>query len=80
MLQYTKPDIVCGTESWLGGIKPDKSPDTDHIKSSEIFPDYLNIYRNDRNLQGGGVFILVHKMIISEEKPDLVTDCETEWV
>ena len=80
VLQYTKPDIICGTESWLGGVKPGKSPDADHIKSSEIFPDYLNIYRNDRNLQGGGVFILVHKTIISEEKPDLVTDCETEWV
>ena len=27
-LQYTKPDIVCGTESWLSS----------DIKSSEVFP------------------------------------------
>ena len=80
VLEYTKPDIICGTESWLNGIKPGKSPTSDHIKSAEIFPDYLNVYRNDRNSEGGGVFILVHKTIISEEKPEHVTSCEIEWV
>ena len=79
VLQYAKPDIVCGTESWLRGIKPGKTPETNHIKSSEIFPDYVTTYRNDRDTLGGGVFILVHKSLISEERPELVTSCEIGW-
>ena len=79
VLQYTKPDIVCGTESWLRGIKPGKTPETNHIKSSEFFPDYVTTYRNDRDTLGGGVFILVHKSLISEERPELVTSCEIDW-
>ncbi|WAR10776.1 hypothetical protein MAR_035852 [Mya arenaria] len=48
---YIKPDIICGTESWLHGIKPGKtSPDA--IKSSEIFPEEYTIYRNDRGSRG----------------------------
>ena len=46
MLHYIKPDVVCGTESWL---KPD-------IKSSEIFPDDVVVYRKDRGTLGRGVF------------------------
>jgi hypothetical protein len=80
VVNYTKPDIICETESWLKGVKPGKNPTKDAIKSSEIFPsDYLH-YRNGRGTLGGGVFILVHKSIISIEQPELVTDCEIEWV
>jgi len=80
VLQYVKPDIVCGTESWLRGIKPGKNPTQDHIKSAEVFPDNYNVYRNDRSTRGGGVFILVHKSLTSVEQPEFVTDCEINWV
>ena len=45
LLNYTKPDVVCGTESWLNK----------DIKSSEIFPtnDY-QVFRKDRDSLGGG--------------------------
>ena len=25
-LDYVKPDLICGTESWLKGVKPGKEP------------------------------------------------------
>ena len=31
-VDYVKPDIICGTESWLKGVKPGKSPTNDAIK------------------------------------------------
>ena len=37
-------------------------------------------YRNDRETLGGGVFALVHNDIIAVENPELVTNCELEWV
>ena len=52
LLLYTKPDIVCGNESWLAK----------DIKSSELFPDEYQVFRKDRiDGGGGGVFILVKK-------------------
>ena len=68
-LHYLKPDIVCGTESWLKGIKPGKNPRRDTIKSNEIFPHNYNVYRNDRGTLGGGVFVLVEKLLTSVEQP-----------
>jgi hypothetical protein len=41
IINYTKPDIVIGTESWLKGVKPGGNPITDAIKSSEVFPIQL---------------------------------------
>ena len=79
-LEYIKPDIVCGVESWLTGVKPGKPQAPDAIATSEIFPDDYNVYRNDRNSSGGGVFIMTHKSLTVEEKPDLVTECEINWV
>jgi len=61
-------------------VKSGKNPIKDAIKSSEIFPSNYLHYRNDRGTLGGGVFILVHKSIISIEQPELATDCEIEWV
>jgi len=78
-LDYIKPDIVCGTESWLKGIQPGKNPTTDTITSSEIFPSNYRVYRNDRGTRGGGVFILVHEDIVSVEQPNFVTECEVDW-
>lgn len=79
-INYIKPDIVFGTESWLSGVKPGKPPTSDAVKSSEIFPSDYNVFRNDRNSFGGGVFILVHNSLIAEEQPKLVTNCEINWV
>ena len=79
LIEYTKPDIVCGTESFLRGVKPGKDPEQNSIKSPEIFPPEYNVYRNDRNTDGGGVFILIHKSIVSMENPEFVTNCEIVW-
>lgn len=37
------------------------------------------VYKNDRSTTGGGVFILVHTNLVSEEKTEFVTDCEIVW-
>ena len=39
-LNYIKPDVVFGTESWLRGVKPGKPDSADAIKSSEVFPSH----------------------------------------
>jgi hypothetical protein len=49
LIDSTKPDVIFGTETWL-----DPS-----IKDSQFFQEGYNIYRNDRNLNGGGVLIAV---------------------
>jgi hypothetical protein len=64
------PDVICGTESWLG-------PD---VKSSEAFPPDYVAYRRDRGTIAGGVFILVHKTLVSSAAPELQADCEMTWV
>ena len=79
LVDYTKPDIVCGVESLLHGIKPGTNADLDAIRSSEIFPDHYNVYRNDRKDGGGGVFLLIHKSLTSVESPEFVTNGEMNW-
>ena len=79
-LDYLKPDIVCGTESWLSGYKPGSNPAQNAIKSSEIFPPEYIAFRNDRGTLGGGVFVLVKQDIIAVEQPQFTTSCEIEWV
>ena len=44
-VNYIKPDIICGTESWLKGEKPGKNLTKDAIKSSVIFPNNYTAYR-----------------------------------
>ena len=78
-LDYVKPDLICGTESWLKGVKPGKEPAKNAIKTSEIFPSDFIIHRNDRMSRGGGVFTGVRKSLIADEQTQLVTDCEIEW-
>ncbi|XP_071144075.1 uncharacterized protein [Mytilus edulis] len=69
LIESTKPDIIVGTETWL-----DSS-----IKDSQYFPDGFNIYRNDRNLSGGGVPIAVNDTYITSSVTELQTDCEIAW-
>ena len=78
-LDYVKPDIICGTESWLKGVKPGKEPSKHAIKTSEIFPDDYIFHRNDRISRGGGVFTGVKKNLVATEQIELITDCEIEW-
>ena len=71
-VDYIKPDIICG-------YKPDKTPTSDAIKTSEIFPDNYNVFRNDRGILGGGVFIAVQNNISAVECVDFITGCEIEY-
>ena len=57
LLDSADANIIIGTETWL---RPE-------IKSSEIFPDYYNIYRKDRKDGYGGVLIAAKDDITSEE-------------
>ena len=78
-LDYVKPDLICGTESWLKGVKPGKEPSKNAIKSSEIFPNDYIFHRNDRMSRGGGVFTGVKKNLVATEQTELITECEIEW-
>jgi hypothetical protein len=53
MIRSTYPDIIFGTETWI-----DNS-----IKDSQIFLRGYTIFRNDRNLSGGGVLIAVKNQL-----------------
>ena len=71
-LQYTKPDVIIGCESWLDPA----------ISNSEVFPDGYNknVIRRDRNKFGGGVFISAKdELELSEIKTDTESDCEIVW-
>jgi hypothetical protein len=56
LLSVSNADIVFGCESWF-----DES-----VCNNLIFPSHFDIYRNDRNLNGGGVFIAVKDFLRSE--------------
>ena len=77
---YMKPDIICGTESCLNGVKPGRDPDKNAVKTSEVFPDTLTVTRNDRTHGiGGGVFVATSENIMQDPQPQLGTDCEIVW-
>ena len=78
-VDYIKPDIICGTESWLKGYKPGKTPTSGAIKTSEMFPDSYNVFQNDRGTLGVGVFIAVQNNISAVECVDFITGCEIEY-
>ena len=61
--------LVMGTESHLDGA----------VFDSEVFPSNYTVYRKDRNIHGGGIFVLVEKSIPSSV---IETDspCEIIWV
>ena len=66
-LNYMKPDLVCGTESWLRGVKPGKPPAQEAVRSSECFPPNYVAHRKDRGSLGGGVFILTKEDLVTTE-------------
>ena len=72
VIQQTKPDVICCTETWL---KPE-------INTPEIFPSNLGyqVYRDDRiSAPGGGVLLAISNKILSQEQPDLKSDCNGVW-
>ena len=62
-------NIIIGTESHLDGS----------ILNSEIFPSHYQAYRKDRNIHGGGVFVLVDNNIPSSQVM-IDSPCEVVWV
>ena len=64
------PDVICGTESHL-----DQS-----FYASEIFPDEYDVFRKDRALGGGGVFVCIKKQLQGLEEPSLNVQAELIWV
>lgn len=57
LVNMTESQVVIGTESGLDG----------NVHGQEIFPGNYSCYRKDRNSCGGGVFIIVHESIVSNE-------------
>ena len=71
LIHSTNADIVLGTESWLNSS----------IRSSEIFPANMNVFRRDKlGSNGGGVFIAISDKYIVSHQPQLETNCEITWV
>lgn len=69
VLDLVSPHVVIGTESWLDST----------ISDSEIFPSNYRIYRKDRNVQGGGVFVMIHSSLNSTHINVQSSSCETVW-
>ena len=68
-LDIHRPYIVLGCESKL----------CNSMCSYEFFPKNYTVFRKDRNVNEGGVFVATSDRIISYEIPDLDTDCEIIW-
>lgn len=67
LIDLHKPDIVLGCESKLDSTIP----------SYSVLPSTYDIFRKDRSLHGGGVFIGVRNDIITTEEVRLdVHNCE----
>ncbi|KAK6188800.1 hypothetical protein SNE40_004902 [Patella caerulea] len=70
VLESLKPDAVIATATWL-----DPS-----ITDNQAFPANYKIWRRDRTTSsGGGVLIAIEDDYISNEVPELQTDCEIIW-
>ena len=69
LLHEHQPDIVCGTESHL----------ENGITTSEVFPKGFDIFRKDRSLGGGGVFVAVSDKYVACKVDALETNCEAIW-
>lgn len=66
LILSVQADIILGTESWLD----------DSILDHEVFPRCFNVYRKDRSLHGGGVFLLVNNNLQSHQL-DLAENIES---
>ena len=71
-LDFHQPQIVAIQET-----KIDSS-----ISAAELFPEtcQYNVYRKDRNSNGGGVMLLIHKDISHMPITELENDSESVWV
>ena len=69
VVDYVKPDVIIGTESWL-----DSS-----IHNSEVFPPNLIVHRKDRNLNGGGVFVAVNNNYNTSSVAEGDSNSEVMW-
>lgn len=69
LLDLVTPEVVIGTESWLDST----------ITNNEIFPSNYTVYRKDRNLRGGGVFVMVHSSLNCSRIEVESASCETAW-
>ncbi|XP_064633636.1 uncharacterized protein LOC135491593 [Lineus longissimus] len=69
-VQYIQPDAIIGCESKLDNT----------INSTEKFPPGYKVFRKDRTLHGGGVFVAIKDCYQCEELTDLDTEAEIIWV
>ena len=70
VLVQENPDIICGNEAHID----------ENFYTGEIFPDSYDVFRKDRNIHGGGVFIGLKRYLIGLEEESLNSDCESMWV
>ena len=61
-----KPYMILGTGSHLD----------DSIYSSETFPPNCEIFRKDRNIHDGGVFVAVKDSTVASSQPNLSSHAE----
>ncbi|CAC5407482.1 unnamed protein product [Mytilus coruscus] len=68
---FIKLDVIIGCESWLAN---------EH-RTAEIFPNGYNknVFRKDRNKNGGGVFIAVYDKFTTSAVDNSENDCELQW-
>lgn len=65
------PDIIIGCES-----KIDSS-----VSTQSVFPENYEVFRKDRTVSGGGVFVAIRNDLIAVEECNLdVEGCEIIWV
>ena len=69
LIDAHNPTIILGCESKLSS----------DIATYECFPKEYEVYRKDRNSNGGGVFIAIDKKLTSKHETSLNRDCETVW-
>ena len=70
-INYIKPDIITGCESWLDNSN----------SNAEVLPEGYNnqVIRRDRNKYGGGVFIATKDEIKLTEVKTSQNNCEIAW-
>ena len=69
LVDHHNPDIIFGCESKL-----DSS-----IATYSIFPENYAVYRKDRTLDGGGVFLCIKDSYVCQEQPNFDSDGELIW-
>ena len=62
---YVKPDLICGTESWLKGIRPGKEPSKNAKNPVKYFQTITYFIRISR---AGGVFTRVKDNLVATEQ------------